>query len=237
MRHHSSEGETRTGPQRGSSVAIDIQTVGALTAAVASLVGGAVALNQFTLPTRLRRLEQWAREASDGLPSGPRTETLAAIRLWAAARLVGGTYVPARYFAEAALWIGLGPALAALFVTSGESRWLLLTFPFAVAVPARRGIRVFLERQRIVRQFLAGEDLDPPRLKMIDQMEGGYRREFGFAILIAAGVCLIGGAAGWLMEGESDGWFLVPGIAGLGLLSIAQTWLVGQTVRPPSRLS
>lgn len=64
---------------------------------------------------------------------------------------------------------------------------------------------------------------------MIDQMEGGYRREFSFAILIAA--------AGWLIEGERDGWFLVPGIAGLGLLSIGQTRLMGRTVCLSSRLS
>ncbi|WP_269305757.1 hypothetical protein [Aeromicrobium sp. HA] len=144
--------------------------------------------------------------------------------------------MPARYFAEAALWIGLGPTLAALFVISGETQWLLLGLPFTVAVPARRGIRVFLERQRIIRQFLAGEVLDPPRLRMIDQMEGGYRREFGFATLISVGVCLIGGAAGWLIEGERDGWFLLPGIVGLAMLSIAQTWLMAQAVRPPSRL-
>ncbi|WP_313403995.1 hypothetical protein [Aeromicrobium sp.] len=73
-------------------------------------------------------------------------------------------------------------------------------------------------------------------MRTIDQMEGGLRREFGFAVLISVGVCLIGGAAGWLIEGERDGWFLLPGMSGLAMLFIAQTWLMGQAVRPPSQL-
>lgn len=65
-------------------------------------------------------------------------------------------------------------------------------------------------------------------------MEGGYRREFGWALVIAMGVMLLGGSAGWVIGGEDEGWFILPGVAGLALLSWAQTWPSRQTVPVPA---
>lgn len=214
---------------------VTIATVGAAIAVVATSVGTVVAVDQLTLPSRLRRLEGWARESLKHDSQGPRAEILKHIRARTTARLVGGIYAPGHHFIEAAVWSVLGPSLVVISITRDETwheRAVLVVVAFtSVLLSARRAIRVYLERQRIIKEYLAGaEPIEPPRLSLVAQMEGGTRTEFGLAALIAGGFCTIAGAIGWFLSGYRGEGLLVPTFVGIGLLIVPNVVLRAATV-------
>lgn len=190
-----------------------VTVVGLIGASVAALV----AVEQLTLPARLRRLEAWARTAAESEDDDARKAVLVRIRSNATARLVAGHHVPAAYLVEGVFWTALGLLILQQSIREPEhaSPWILVPFVFvSVATAVRRSIRVYRERQRIAREFAAGMDeIKPPALDMLNQMEGGTRVEFVAALGYALAVCILGTSFGVLQHDNGQGW----GVAGLML--------------------
>lgn len=156
--------------------------VTAVVAVVASSVGVIVAVDQLTLRARLRRTAEATLELTKQEENENRKAVLHSIHDVAVARLAAGWTVAWWHFAEFAVWFAIGPVAlgfsAARFGWTGPVQVTLAsTFPI-IAIAARRSIRIYSERQRIARQYLAGVHVAPPRLGMLQQMEGGVRAEF-----------------------------------------------------------
>lgn len=197
-----------------------LPAVGASLAAIATLVGIAAAIDQLTLPARLRRLEAWSRAAHESETDDERKSALRMIRSVATARLVGAAYVPVMYFIEAVLWTGLAPlSVAAAFAASSPWSERLGAASFTLIVLAlvlRRAIRLYLERQRIAREYFDGQAVKPPGLDLLHQMEGGTRREFVLALVFAVTITAASAGLGEMLSGNKSIWpFAVIGAAAL----------------------
>lgn len=195
---------------RVRSVTEHLPFIGASLAAIATLVGIFTAVDQLTLSARLRRLEAWARAAEQGETDDARKAALREIQSVATARLVGAAYVPAVYFLEFILWALLAPVLTVTqFAKSSPWGERLSSAGFTTVVLAlvlRRAVRLYLERQRVAREYLDGQAIKPPGLDILHQMEGGTRREFRYAVLFAVVVTTASVCVGMLLSGNTSVW-------------------------------
>lgn len=197
-----------------------LPVIGASLAALATLVGIVAAIDQLTLPARLRRLEAWSRAAHESETDDERKSALHMIRSVATARLVGAAYVPVIYFIEAVFWTGFAPVgVVAAFATSSPWSERLGAAAFTVSVLAlvlRRAVRLYLERQRVAREYFAGQAVKPPGLDLLHQMEGGTRREFVHALVFAVTITAASASLGEMLSGNKSLWpFAVTGAAAL----------------------
>ncbi|WP_216693308.1 hypothetical protein [Dietzia psychralcaliphila] len=92
---------------------------------------------------------------------------------------------------------------------------------FAILVGVlRRGIRLSCEKLRIRTQYaLGGKNFEPVRVDMMEQMEGGTRKEILFAIVGAAGAIALVYGAFWGLLGDGKG--IAPFILGAGGLIVS----------------
>lgn len=196
-----------------------VKDFGPIVAVLVALVGLAAAIEQITLGARLRRLEAWAAKAIEQESGEERLAGLRTIRRVAVARLVAATFVPGYHLVATCTWAAIPPALMVARVAS-DPEWTsggsaaLGSFVLSV-IFFRQAIRVFLERQRIASDYVADRRVGPARLGIMDRMEGGTRREFRYAIAIAAGINALGLGVTLVVAGDQGLWAALLAIAGL----------------------
>lgn len=190
-----------------------LTTVATTVAVAASAFGVLLAIDQLTIGTRLRRFADFLASAAEREPHGsPQQSVLESLQRESVARLVAGSAVP--------IWVMVGDLLfiggAAVIAYSSGSRTLIgtssLDWPTVVAfagpiaaswgialIPIRKLIRILHERRRMADAYLDGRLPLRPKLDILNQMEGGTRSEFRFAVLLSLALAVasfgIGGLA------------------------------------------
>lgn len=202
-----------------------VATVGGVLAGLASLVAVVVAIDQFTLRARMRRIVAWTTELLDMEKSHHRRSALEAIRDRAAGSMVASTLVPIRHIAEGAVWLGVGAAAIVLLVTRREDMGTVLVSAagmfFAAQQGVRRAVRMYVERERIRAEYVEHAKVVPPRTDILAKMEGGTRSEFGWAALLIAGFMAVAAGVAWVLADRDNLWPLLVVVAGMGILGFA----------------
>jgi len=190
-------------------------------AAVASVVGVLVALDQLTQRTRMRRIAEWSKELADGEKDTERQVALARLQTWATGQLVASVMVPGRFYLESVLWAAAIPVVVVRLPDSADAVAATLVACFvALSLTLRRGIRTHLERHRVASEFFNGEQVTLPAVDMLHQMEGGTRVEFVLGLILGAAVVAVSLGVRLVMHDTSSlaGPLLV--VTGLGLAGI-----------------
>lgn len=204
-----------------------VPTVATALAALASLVGVAVAVDQFTLRARMRRVVAWTNELLDVEEDVHRRGALVRIRDLAAASMVASVLVPARHVAEGLVWLMVGGYVVVqgfvLHQGVGDALATLVAAYFASIFGIVRAVRMYVERERVKAEYLDAVDVVPPRTDMLAKAEGGTRAEFGWAALLLAGVLGVTSGIGWLFSGERTFWPVGVVIVAISVLSSAVT--------------
>lgn len=200
-----------------------VPTVGTVLAALASLVGVVVAIDQFTLRARMRRIVTWTTELLDVEEDPQRVDALTLIRDRAAASMVASTLLPIRHVAEGVVWLAAGGFIVTMsFVRQEEVGQVVATVAaafFASQMGVRRAIRMYVERERVKAEYLEGAKVVLPRTDMLAKIEGGTRSEFGWAALFIAGFLGLAFGIGWFIAGERSFWPVGVVIIGIVVLS------------------
>ena len=105
------------------------------------------------------------------------------------------------------MWTVLAPLSLILSARNGDSSGVgAVAFGVVtLALVFRRAIRLYAERERVAHQFEAGGiDVEPVRVDIMEQMEGGTRREFSLGIISAVAVMATGALAAWGLVGGRD---------------------------------
>lgn len=188
-----------------------LKGIGAMVAVVASLGAVALAVEQFTLRARLRKIEAWAVTMLDQDTSDARAAALTDIRLDATSRIVAGILTPVRFFAGGLAWSLVASAFIAFVIRSEEvtvvnaSPAVLVAF-LTVAFSTRRAIRAYLERCRIASEYRRGRVVEKPQWPILARMGRGLLIEFVFACAFSAGLCGVAVGSGLTMRrGDADG--------------------------------
>lgn len=187
-------------------------------AAIVSLVGLVVAISQWTRPAVLKRRVKWLYESIEHEENEARLETLGSMLRHANASLVAGVLVPGWRFLPLAAIMLLGAAQAFAWARKDADIWnilgaLGLSLVFS-ATPIRRGVRLLAERYRVAHEYHEGtEPVRRARLGQLNQMEGGTRAEFVFALAGALGInaVAVGIALAYL---DLLGWGVAVGLTG-----------------------
>lgn len=162
-------------------------------AVIVSAVGLFVAVSQWTRPAILTRREKWLREAIQAEQNPVRRSTLSGLLTDTTALMVAGIQVPGWRFVALIVLMLFGPVQAFIWAQRDASVWgvvlavvISLTF---TANPIRMAIRLLAERYRVAYEYRQGtQAINPPRVGMLNLNEGGTRREFLFAVLIAVAI-------------------------------------------------
>jgi len=181
----------------------DFLTVfGAATGAVATLIAIVASIAQLTLGARARHVLDWTTQALATEINEARSAALTQLKLAVQGRLLAAHYVPGWRFIEPLLWTLWAPLSLFLSARGDGSAWsALLAIAFSLslfALPMRRGIRLYAERYRVMHQFVNGIDFHPIRTDLMEQMEGGTRREFRLAYIGAAATLTLGASGAWV---------------------------------------
>lgn len=140
----------------------------------------------------------------------------------ASASLVANLLVPSKYLMETAVWLVLSPTLVILVLSQTPNPAnvivTLLSAWTSLAIPLRRGIRVYSERPRIAFAYRnGGRPIAAPKLDLLSHMEGGARIEFVQSFTLALFmICLSGGISLLIQGGPFASSILVAGIGGGG---------------------
>lgn len=192
-------------------------------AAAASLAAIAVAIEQFTQRSRMRRIAEWTKLLANDETNTNRVAALAQIRAWAAGRVVATVMVPGRLFAEAALWLGVVPYMIIAQARSSSLAALALLGAVTLWLVFRRAIRVYLERYRIASEYFRGADVEPMEMTILFAMEGGTRAEFAWAALLSIGVTGTALGVALLIRSPTAPWGALAIVGGLGVAELART--------------
>lgn len=198
---------------------------GAVVAVLASLTAAGAGLYQVTLRPRMMRRLEWVRSALDDEDDPARKKVLKDIRLGAEGQLVAAHHVAYWRLLETILWVTLAPV--SLFLASrGESSLLglgiaVLTGVATISMPLRRGIRLYSERARVVYQYMHGVEIGKVRTDLLEQMEGGTRREFRMAYVGAAVFEAIGAVGAWIVANPNS---YVAWLSGVVVLALLHFW-------------
>jgi hypothetical protein len=197
-------------------------------AIIVSAVGLVVAVSQWTRPAILARREKWLREALEAETHAARRSTLSEMLTSTTAQIVGGIKVPGWRFIVLAVLMLLGPAQAfglARGDTSVGGVIVAIFLSLAItANPTRLAIRLLAERYRVADEYRRGAEINPPRFGMLNLTEGGTRKEFVFAWLIAVAVNALSASVAVFVLGQPL-WGL-----GLGLASAVALILLMRAV-------
>ncbi len=193
-------------------------------AAIVSLVGLVVAISQWTRPAVLKRRVKWLYESIEHEQNEARLETLRSMLRHANASLVAGILVPGWRFLPLAAFMLLGPAQAFAWARKDADIWNILgALGLSIvlsATPIRRGVRLLAERYRVAHEYHKGaEPVQRARLGQLNQMEGGTRAEFAFALAGGLGInaVAVGVALAYL---DLVGWGVAVGFAGVALIVV-----------------
>lgn len=194
-------------------------------AVVVSVVGLIIAINQLTLPAILRNREKWLRVALEGESNEHRRAVLRSLLDQVTARPVAGLLFPKRFYLEAGFWLIVAPVQVFGWTRTNPNWWgvvvAVVISLFALSTPIRRAIRLLAERARFIQDYLDGRDeVRLPRTSMLAQMEGGTRREFTYANLLALSVNLLAAGASLVILDLIVAGLIVAavGLAGIGVL-------------------
>lgn len=200
--------------------------VGALAALTAVLAG----LAQFTAGAKARRLLAWTTEALEIEPDATRQAILRDVMRRTQGRLLAAHYVASWRFVEPALWTLLAPWSLFNAAHRADSLWSLITSILAsatfLALPYRRGIRLYAERYRVMHQFSEGHEIGPVRTDLMEQMEGGTRREFRLGYQGATAVVALAASVAWIVTAPER---LLPWV--VALVSVIALWFTADNVR------
>jgi len=212
--------------------------IAAFVAVMASSVGVIVAVDQLTLRARLRRTAEVAHELTKHEENQERLVVLRSVHDVAVARLAAGWVVPWWRFGETAYWLagvtfGIGTVVAIEGWTTNAAIIVSLLFVMSTT-GVRRGVRTYLERQRITQEYLSGVKVAPPRLSIVDLMKGGARIEWIVALAVSLGLAVAAVGIGLLIRNPSEGVFALLLLWGAGVLiaSFPARWLWSRAVRP-----
>lgn len=203
-------------------------------AAIVSLVGLLVAVGQWTRPAALKRRVKWLNETIEHEDSEARLVTLRSMLRDANASLVAGVLVPGWKFLPLTAAMLLGPAQAFAWAREDADFWnILAALGFSLVLsmnPIRRGVRLLAERYRVAHEYREGvEPVQPARLGILNQMEGGTRAEITFGLFAALGInaVAVGFAVAYLGQ---VGWGVAVGIAGAAL-TVVIVWVINGYAR------
>ncbi|WP_223628653.1 hypothetical protein [Microbacterium sp. EST19A] len=184
-------------------------------AVIVSAVGLIVAVSQWTRPALLARREKWLREAMASETNTARRDTLAGMLTDTTAQLVAGVHVPGWRFIVLVALMLFGPVQAFGMAKGDASVWgvvLAVFLSFVItANPMRMAIRMLAERYRVAHEYRTGQAINPPRVGILNLTEGGSRREFTFAYLIALAVNVLAASVSLFVAGQTL-WGLVLGL-------------------------
>lgn len=156
-------------------------TVGVITA-LAGLIAAVAATTQLSYRHRMMRIANWAREQIP-TASGKRLRYLEKMSHWAQSEVAAATMIPSTAFVEPLITATLSlstPILNDVSLQSfGPTAFLLQTIQY------RRTVRLYLERRRCAIDYYENRPVHPARIGILFQMEGGTRKEFLWAALIA----------------------------------------------------
>jgi hypothetical protein len=198
-----------------------LKVVGAAVAVLASLAAVALAIDQFTLRSRLRKTEEWAAKALDAEVHDNRRQVLAGIREEATARIVAGLLVPVWYFVEPVGMSVLGPFVVATVFRLDDPTAEAVAIAFVgfagSSVAGRRLVHVHAERRRVASRFRRGLEVVSPRASGRDWMVGEhYSAELLLGSALALCTCILGAGVGFALSAHQfGGWPLVLVVAGL----------------------
>lgn len=211
-----------------------LTTLGAILASGTALLGLIVGVGQFSASARARRLIEWTSAALDSEKEASRRIILERLKLRAQGQLVASRYIPGWRFAEAGFWSLLAPAALIAAAQNGDavSTWSTLFFGVVnLALVFRRAIRLYAERYRVAHQFAAGgTDVEPVRVDMLEQMEGGTRREFALGGVTAISVM---GTGGLLALAATEA--TASPVGAWAFLGAFACWCCFQTIRAHAR--
>lgn len=154
----------------------------------------------------------WTSTALNSEEDAGRRVVLERLNLQGQGYLIAERYVPWWRFSEVALWLLLSPVLVIFLATKdrGVGSFVLaaLAILINVSTVARRGIRLYCERTRVAHQFsVGGNDVEPVRIDILNQMEGGTLREFALGIAVAVALASTGGLVAWaIADGGGSKW-------------------------------
>ncbi|WP_156607171.1 MULTISPECIES: hypothetical protein [unclassified Dietzia] len=184
---------------------------GAVLAALSALTAIAVALAQVSRLAKARKTLEWIRDSLVAESDSERQASLHRLRIRAEALLISSYYVPAWKFAEVILWTLASPALLLTTAMRSDANsqpapvWYLVV-TINLAGVFRRAIRLSCEKTRVRTQYaLGGRNYEPVRVDLMEQMEGGTRKEFIIALAGAIGVTTLLYGAFWKFIGEGHG--------------------------------
>lgn len=83
--------------------------------------------------------------------------------------------------------------------------WIVVSVS-PLALPLRRGIRLYSERRRVMHQYVEGPEIEPVRTDLMEQMEGGTRREFQLGYIGACSATTLAAAAAWVSTTPNTFW-------------------------------
>lgn len=200
-------------------------TAGASAAAVGSVIAAFVAINQFTLRSRMRRIVAWTGELLKVEEDDNRKTALFSIRDRAAASMVASALVPVRHVAEGALWLAFSAFLVVQLIMQDTSMWNAISVGLgmfgASLQGVRRAVRMYIDRERVKAEYIDRVQVVQPRTDILAKMEGGVRSEFGWAALLVAGFITATFGVAWFISGGWALWLLLVLMCGLGAMSIA----------------
>ncbi|WP_194522380.1 hypothetical protein [Cellulosimicrobium sp. JZ28] len=197
-----------------------LATIAPVLAVIASAVGLLVAFDQLTQRSRMRRVAEWTKQLADGETNAARIEALQQLRAMAAAHMVASVMVPARLYVETVAVVVAVPYL--VFRLQPDVDGVIVAL-FAVSFSwftLRRGIRIYIERYRVAAEYWRGEEVRPAELALLHQIEGGSRREFFWALLLAVGLTLASISVGIIVDDASNFGGLALLTVGVGLLGL-----------------
>lgn len=201
-----------------------VTTIAAALAALASLVGIVVAIDQLTLRSRMRRIVTWTTDLLSIEENDNRKEVLVAIRAHAAGTMVASTLVPIRHIAEGLVWLAASAFLVVQAAASDNGIAVVVGMAavgFGSALQgAFRAVRMYIERERVRAEYVDEVRVVPPRTDVLAKMEGGTRAEKGWAAMLLAGwLTIVVGAALLFVDHRWGG--AMTAVVGFALMNFA----------------
>lgn len=223
----------------------DFLTVfGAVLAVGTAILALVVGLGQFSGATRARRTIEWTSAALEAEEDVARGIVLERLKLRGQGYLVAARYIPGWRFAGVTAWTLVAPTTVILGASRGDD---LATLVFSISagvvtltLVGRRAIRLYAERMRVAHQFaIGGRDVEPVRIDIMAQMEGGTRREYSLGFACAISVMGTGGLVAWaLVEGSNSSvwpWIIVAVVACWSCLQVVHSYAARWSQKLPTQ--
>lgn len=201
-------------------------TAAIVSALISSLATLLIFLAQLTEQGRLKRREQWLKLTLDSEHNSHRREILEEQLQQSRGKVIANLLVPSRKFYGFLFLLFVGPATVVkiLLDQSDPTQIFVMVMGYLTFIfwGSRQAIRIYCEKVKVQVTYQAGmKTIKHPDFGILNRMEGGTRREFLFALLIAAEI--IGIAYGVALMIKNEPTFGLPLLI-LGVISLKQSW-------------